>query len=840
MSKREYFAHYNGYRQLLAEHLYNVATAMQKAVPPTLYFPAVPNDTVREISFWMGYLHDMGKYTDFFQDYLLKKIASPQKQHAHISSLYLHGRLLDILPGANEDRRRYAVAFLAYVAVRCHHLPLNLSGLFPDYEMKSLWGLLQTLWGHLELKKGEVLEDSGLIERLTPDYFKRIGDPDTRRRDKRNFLFMPQHLAQRLQDVQWYFFLLYIFSLLIDKDKLDSASVETREISFIPHHLVPDYLSKKHSREARLRSKREEARLSMLERIKALHGEEIRKIRFLTITAPTGLGKTLAALECALLLRERIQKTEGYTPRIISVIPFINIIEQTRQDYEHVLAGDARQNARLVIHHSLADISRTVRNKDVEVSLEQTLLEVESWEGDVILTTFVQLFHSLLTGNNRMLKKIHKLAGSIVILDEVQSIPDRYQPLIGALLRKVGEFYGTRFILMTATQPKILEFGDLLLQENGRSGEAPLELLQDHKRYFSQNRRTKLIPLLNEKLDTETLTSFIADHRKLGQSVLVVVNTIRRSIELFNALHKRFKEVPDNPKILYLSTNVIPMRRKQIIKEAKKLLCQKKPVVMVSTQTIEAGVDLDFDLGFRDLAPLESLIQVAGRVNREGEKGEYLPVYVVNLEDDAQRVYAAFHHIHRTRAMLEKKKEILENEYGCLVKEYYDQTFRDGVSKESRHIWEEGVMKVNFEVLEDFKLIDNIGEVADVFVEIPSSIDSTSLASRLADAYEEALADRERWDWEKFDGLIGENALGRMKDRPDFFKRKAILKVLRSKINDYVVQVRKYRAVKNSPVDFSARGGVKSNLFWIPPAQLEDYYDLETGFRDESGKAFLF
>lgn len=711
MIKREYFAHYNGCRQLLAEHLANVARAMQIAVPPPLNFPAAPNDTIREIVFWMGYLHDLGKYTDYFQSYLVEKISSSKKQHAHISSFYLHGRLLDILPGvseagASEDRRRYAVAFLAYAAVRQHHLSLNLSDLFPDHQIKQLCELLRTLWRHLEQKKEEVLEDSGLIKRLTLDDFKRIGDPDTRWRDKGNFLFMPRHLAQRFKNVQWFFILLYIFSLLIDKDKLDSAGVETRELSFIPHHLVPAYLSKKHSGSARLSSKREEARLSMLGRIKDLDDEGIRKIRFLTITAPTGLGKTLAALQCALLLRKRIQKTEGYTPRIISAIPFINVIEQTRQDYEQVLAGAAGQYGSLVIHHSLADISRITGGDGGETSLEQTLLEVESWEGDVILTTFVQLFHSLLTGNNRMLKKIHKLAGSIVILDEVQSVPDRYQPLIGALLRKVGEFYGARFILMTATHPKILEFGDLLLGE-GNGSEAPLELLPDHKQYFSQNRRTRLIPLLKEKLNTEMFASLIADYRKPGQSALVVVNTISRSIELFHTLRKRFAEEPDKTIILYLSTNIIPVQRKRVIEKAKELLKQKKSVILISTQTIEAGVDLDFDLGFRDLAPLESLIQVAGRVNREGEKGEYLPLYVVSLEDDVQKVYP-FHHIDRTLALLKKKGEILETEYGSLVQEYYDQALRDGVSDESRHVWEEGVMNLDFEVVQDFKLIDNI------------------------------------------------------------------------------------------------------------------------------------
>ncbi|NLW38695.1 MAG: CRISPR-associated helicase Cas3' [Peptococcaceae bacterium] len=836
MIRKEYFAHYNGCRQLLSEHLANVSVAMREAVPPNLNFPAAPNDTIREISYWMGYLHDIGKYTVYFQDYLLKKISLPKKQHAHISSIYLHGMLLDILTG--EGRTRYAVAFLAYVAVRQHHLSLNLSDLFPDHQKDQLCNFLTSLWKHLEQKKEEVLLDSDLIKQLTPDDFKRIGDPCTRWRDKRNFLYMSRNLAQRLKNVQWYFLLIYIFSLLIDKDKLDSASVENREISFIPHHLVPSFLSKKHSGKTLIRSKREDARLSMLGSINALDDDNIRKIRFLTITAPTGLGKTLSGFECALLLRERIQKVEGYIPRIISAIPFLNIIEQTQKDYEQVLAGDAGHYGRLVIHHSLADISRLARGDEGEFSLEQALLEVESWEGDVILTTFVQLFQSLFTGNNRMLKKIHKLAGSIVILDEVQSVPDRYQPLIGALLRKISEFYGTRFILMTATQPKILEFGDLLLNE-GNGGETPLELLQDHKSYFSQNRRTRLIPLLEEKLNTEMFASLITSYRSPGQSLLVVVNTISRSIELFRDLKKRFEKERDKPILLYLSTNIVPMQRKQIIRKAEELLKQKKPVILISTQTIEAGVDLDFDLGFRDLAPLESLIQVAGRVNREGKKGEYLPVYIVSLEDDVQRVYA-FHHIDRTRTLLKNKAEILETEYGDLVQEYYEQSLRDGVSEESRYIWEEGVMKLDFEVLKVFKLINNIDEVIDVFVEIPSSVDSMSQATRLADAYEEALANPEKWDWGKFKDLIDDSIISNIGQKPDTFQRKTILKVLRSKINEYVIHIRKSRSLNNRPLDFSARGGVKSNLFWIPPAQLEYYYDLKTGFKDESNKAFLY
>ena len=129
------------------------------------------------------------------------------------------------------------------------------------------------------------------------------------------------------------------------------------------------------------------------------------------------------------------------------------------------------------------------------------MLEVESWEGDVILTTFVQLFQSIFTGNNRLLKKVNKLAGSIIIIDEAQAVPEGYMPLIGAALQKIAEHYGTRFILMTATQPKLLEFGTLLNPDGKKI--KPVTLLPGFEQYFLELKRTKLIPLLDRKLNNE-------------------------------------------------------------------------------------------------------------------------------------------------------------------------------------------------------------------------------------------------------------------------------------------------------------------------------------------------
>ncbi|HHY66866.1 MAG TPA: CRISPR-associated helicase Cas3' [Alicyclobacillus sp.] len=849
MAQGEYYAHYDrekGIAQPLVEHLYHVAAAARDAVPPVVLFPAVPNGTVREIAWWTGYFHDFGKYTRFFQDYLVKGISSPLKQHAHISAMYVHGRVLDLLTGDARDPQRSAIAFLTYLVVRFHHRSLALEGLFPEVPGKSPWPLLAKLADHLGNNAEQVLLNSRLADVLSPKDFRRIGDPESRHRDKKNFLYAPKYFKGRWKDVQWYFLLLYLFSLLIDVDKLDSAGVESRSVTPLSHSRVPAYLARKHPGAQRtpLRIRREQARHSMLARLDALSDEEIRNVRFFTITAPTGIGKTLAALECALRLQGRIWEVEGHTPRIVTAIPFINIIEQTRRDYEKVLAEGDDQTGRLVVHHSLADLSRTAEEEsNEELPLDRLLLEVESWEGDIILTTFVQLFHSMFTGANRSLKKIHKMAGAIVLLDEVQAVPDKYQPLIGALLRKMGEFYGTRFVLMTATQPRILEFGDQLLQLSRstvqRFGDPPVELLQDYPRYFSEQRRTKLVPMLIEPLGTEAFVSMVARLRGTGQSVLVVVNTIRRSIEVFRAMKERMSTEIDCPKVLYLSTNIIPRQRRRVIRLARRLLRLGYPVVMVSTQTIEAGVDLDFDIGFRDLAPLESIIQTAGRVNREGKKGEYAPVYVVRLEDDGQKVYA-FHHMHRTQSLLEKHEEILEPEYGRLVQEYYNRLLEDGVSEESRNIWEEGVLKLDFQVVQQFQLISNAGDTIEVYVETVSPTDRGSFATRLADAYEMIIRDPERWDWSKLEGIVDSSFLSGLGERPDPFRRKAILRVIRAKMSDYVIQVKRHRAAKNLPMEFFARGGVRSDLFWVPPGNFEELYDPETGFRENSGVLYLY
>ena len=857
----EYLAHYDeekGIKQTLQEHLSSVAVLAREHVPPNVKFALITSEMLKEMIFWMGYFHDLGKYTDYFQNYMINKVNSNYKNHAHISACFMYsfflGRMLDL---PDNDQKRIT-AFLLYLCVRLHHGALTMEGLFSIARENEMWKTLQVTEKNLVGKSKNILEDIGLGSDISKTEFMACFRVDELKKEKRNFQLMPQLLSSgRIKDDHWFFFIVYMFSLLIDSDKLDSAGIKSEVVRSVLPEAVVKYIGRKYSggeksvseqnvvmqncscqqlknddchqsgQDLSLINRREKARLAMIGVIDGLTSEEIKKNRVFTLTAPTGIGKTLSSLQCALRLQERIQEVESYTPRIVAAIPFINIIEQNKKEYENVFEN----NLRLVVHHRLGDFSMKTSSLE-EVPIDKALLEVESWEGDVVLTTFVQFFQSIFSGKNKLLKKINKLAGSIVILDEAQAIPERYMPIIGAVLQKMGEYWGTRFVLMTATQPKILEFGNLLLNTESVVNERKVVLLPNHEEYFANLRRTKFVPMLEKRLDTPEFLALFQEKWDGVSSALIVVNTIKRSIEIYNLINKRLKESGCSVPVYYLSTNIMPIKRREVIETVKDILTDKKPVILVSTQTIEAGVDLDFNMAFRDFAPLDSLIQTAGRVNREGKKGDYLPVYIVQLESDNHYVYGLTHR-QATMGLFKKYEEIEEPQYGSLADKYYTMALERGISDDSKRLWNEGILKLNFEILQEFQLIENSQEVVDVFVE-----DGSKEASLLADAYEELLRYKDYFNTDLSE-IFTHSVITSINGKISSFERKALLRLVLAKMSDYIIQVRIGNLKKNRPVDFKERGDVKSSLYWIPTGQLEHYYNKNTGFISELGDAFI-
>ncbi|WP_077369029.1 CRISPR-associated helicase/endonuclease Cas3 [Anaerosalibacter sp. Marseille-P3206] len=826
----EYYAHYDkekNEKQFLKDHLNSVAKLAEAQVPPLVCFDDIDNSIIRDVIYWTGYYHDIGKYSDYFQDYLINNKNSKFKNHAHISACFTYNYLNNNLNQENLDRKTFEVLiFLCYLSTRLHHTSLRKNGLFE----KSMWKEIKKLEEHFLIKGEDVFRDLGFENKMDLECFLNYFDIELLKENKRGVEYIPLMFNNgRIRNVRWYFLLIYIFSILIDVDKLDSAYISPYKVKKISPDSVTKYLAtiRFGKEKCDLMDNREEARITMLEVIDKLTDEEIKKTKFFTLTAPTGIGKTLSSLQCALKLQDRIQEVEEYTPRIITAIPFINIIEQNVKEYENVLSNQAK----IVVHHRLSDFSARIASYK-ETPVDKALLETEAWDGDVILTTFVQLFHSIFTGENKPLKKINKLAGSIVILDEAQAIPEDYMPLVGATLQMISKYYGTRFILMTATQPKLLQFGDMLLSENNIVLESArrIELLPNNKKYFNQLNRTKFVPILNKKINTQEFIEIFFEKWESNKSGLVVVNTIKRSIEVYNGIKKELADRDFGVPIYYLSTNIIPKERRQVIDEVKKILDRSEPVILVSTQTIEAGVDLDFDMGFRDFAPLDSLIQTAGRINREGKKGTNLPVYIVQLGNDNNYIYDLSHR-QSTLDLFKKKEEINEEDYGELIDEYYNLALARGISDKSRYIWDEGIMKLDFDALYEFKLIDNIGEVVDVFLE------EDEKASDLADAYEALIKYENEFNYDLVP-VLGEDFKD-VKGELDIFQRKALIRLVMTKMNDYIIQIRINKLIKNRPIEFVARGDAVSSLFWIPLDQKEQYYNENTGFIDESGEGFI-
>ena len=493
------------------------------------------------------------------------------------------------------------------------------------------------------------------------------------------------------------------------------------------------------------------------------------------------------------MLRDRLEQIYGHTPKIIAAQPYINILEQTADEYAKIFGG-------VLVYYSGSEFD----DKKSELSLKDKMLISDAWEDDIIITTFVQLFESIITSKNSRLLKLDSLCGSIVILDEVQALPQKYYSLLGAVIKRLSDCYNVRFILMTATQPEIITAAEKVV---GPFTAAPL--LKNPEIYFEDLHRTKIISKIDELTDSDSLVQFICEVRENNpnyRSVLVVTNTIAQSIELYEKLS-------EYGQTLYLSTNIIRPDRKAVIEKAKKLIDAELPFTLVSTQAIEAGVDLDFDVGFRDLAPLESIIQVAGRVNRSGEKGDYRPLYLFNTGTNGY-VYKFFN-LELTKSQL--GREIPEEQYKSLCDAYYKALLTDGESDQDIY---QAMLELDYgkksekekrNKIDDFTLIEKEGRYRNVLIEKDDSV------TKLIQDY------------------------CRMIHGNDFsFEVKAELKKLMRRINQYVIAVSENRLKENPPVTFRDLYGIDLDFFVVPKNQLDEYYDTNTGyiFKSSGMKAY--
>ena len=362
------------------------------------------------------------------------------------------------------------------------------------------------------------------------------------------------------------------------------------------------------------------------------------------LSMPTGGGKTITSMRLALRLAKKYHKKH-----IIYIAPFLSILEQNAQVIRSIIQNDDY----ILEHHSNVDISE-------EDEVYRNLCE--TWDSPVILTTMVQFLNTMFLGKISSVRRFHQLTDTIIIIDEAQAIPVKCIHMFNATMNFLCYSGNSIGILCTATQPLFeLVNRNLIYQENK-------DILPNVEKYQKAFKRTKIISEVgNKPMDTDELVTFIQN--VFDQNLLVVLNTKGAVKTLYDALKTNLD--PD-VKLVQLTTYMCAEHRLDVIHELKETLKNQR-VICISTQLIEAGVDISFATVIRSLAGVDSLNQAAGRCNRNGEK-DMSAVYVVDyVEEKTSRLPDIQEAKKATRSLIDAKIE--EFSTSAAINRFYQQYY---------------------------------------------------------------------------------------------------------------------------------------------------------------------
>ncbi|MBI5635155.1 MAG: CRISPR-associated helicase Cas3' [Nitrospirae bacterium] len=511
-----------------------------------------------------GLWHDLGKYSPAFQ----KKIhaAADSGKEAHIEA---KARVDHSTAGALNAEKQMGLAgrILAYIAAG-HHAGL------------ADWQADQT--GRAALSQ-RLQTKSLLDDALQGEIPNDILDQQ-----------IPNEKPQKGTDPA--FWIRMLFSCLVDADFLDTEfffdpdkSIQRSRYPQIKElqPLFERYMALKQSESSDTPVNRQRAVI-----LQQCNERAVSEPGIFTLTVPTGGGKTLSSMAFALNHAMRHDKR-----RIIYVIPYTSIIEQTADQFRQIFS-----NA-VIEHHSNIDVS------DETKETPRSRLACENWDAPVIVTTSVQFFESLFSSRTSRSRKLHNIVNSVVILDEVQMLPPEYLKPILSTLMELQKNYGVTLVLSTATQPA-------LGKREGFDGlDGVTEIIDNPSQLHNAFKRVSIhVPAdLNRQMSWDELASELNQH----DSVLCIVSRRDDARKLWSLMPKS---------AIHLSALMCGAHRSAKIGHIKEGLKLKRAVKVVSTQLVEAGVDLDFPVVYRALAGLDSIAQAAGRCNREGllEKGQVI------------------------------------------------------------------------------------------------------------------------------------------------------------------------------------------------------------------------
>jgi CRISPR-associated endonuclease/helicase Cas3 len=761
--------------------------------------------------------HDFGKATDYFQIKLEKssgrdKLSNEKdnfdqelSKHSHISALLAYQFADQIL----EDE---ILTWIVFITVYRHHSNFK--------DLDNMLEFDDSDWPKLR-KQFEALDfdelDNITAEISSFDFKPSSIDFDNLKNNFTNWRFRKNLRAFKSnsdKDFNYYLISNLLFSILIFSDKAEAIfyskgySFEDLEKvalnrSYLTDNLVDNYRKLKgwNQADSKINEKRNEIYDEVINQIESLN---IENERILSVNVPTGAGKTLSVFSAALKLRNKISQDF----RIIYALPFTSIIDQNYDVFLDVLNhSDLKVDSTTIIKHHYLNAKKYYFNEEDKESqkLDYDISKhlIESWQSEIVVTTFVQLLHSIFSNRNRSLIKFNNISNSIIILDEVQNIPHKYWKLIKEFLSEMAEKLNCYFIFLTATMPLIY---------NEKKQEIK-ELAVSKRDHFSFFDRINLDTTMFDKpLTVEQFKDFI--EKELiefnDQSFLIILNTIKTSIDIFNYILELINEKIIEGELIYLSTNIIPKERQKRINEIGK----KKRQILVSTQMVEAGVDIDLDRVYRDFAPLDSINQSCGRCNRNFDpknKGTVKLFRLIN-ENHNDKDYASY-----------------------IYDDFLLKITSDIINELPKIIGEDGFYEMNqkyFNKIDQLKSNDNSEELISKIKNLKYEKsffkdEKEEIFELIADDYNTVNlfmavnADAENI-WEKY------KKISRLEsdDIEEFMRKKAKFENIKKEFLSYVITIPKFAAEKHLGDE-----QLKNNFNYISLFQIEDVYNLNTGFK---------
>lgn len=741
------------------------------------------------ISFLIGLTHDFAKSTSFFQTYLSDHTKKENTQHSFLSAIFTYYVVKNYLD-KNNINFESNLSIISYIVVLAHHGNLKDITKLDDYNEKKINS-------KMVLKQIEDLKSSDdnlskFYDDFEIDFFRFFDEFDEISEEITDGLLIFSFEG----NIDNYFYILLFYSSLLDADKMDASESKRINRENIPGDIV-DIFKKNNLRDSKdnINKTREEAYQEVNGNILNRDLNE----RILSIELPTGIGKTFTGVSAALKLKERINNELNFNPRIIYSLPFLTIVDQNSDTISSILNESSLNGSNFLLNHNhLSDMN--YKSNDLEnYDISNSKILIEGWNSEIIVTTFIQFFYSIISNKNKSLRKFHNITNSIILLDEIQSLPYKYWKIINLFFKKLAYEYNCWIILMTATQPYIFKENEIK------------SLVDNVDYYFNKFDRVNY----NFNLDSQNFEDFkkefvdkISNDSK--NDYLVVLNTINSSKELYEFIKDYYSVmdydiylddcngicyIGDDIQLIYLSNNIIPKHRLEKINAIKE---SNRQSIVISTQLIEAGVDIDVDIIYRDLAPLDSLVQTAGRCNRSGNKEKGI-VNVISLKNENGKSYSSFIYdsllLNKTKEVLTSLNQISEKEFNlAAAKNYFKLIYNSGTQDDYLI---KIIENLRFpEIPSNFKLIEEDIQKVDVFVVINSE-------AKLL--------------FEKYNDIIN-NYKG--------FDRKNEFLKIKNKFYKYVISVDETKIG-------SANNLCNDEIFYIGENDVFRKYDLDTGFKPE-------